>query len=384
MMIYFFFSLIYIFLFNSLKAELLSNYKSYSKTKLNIEIAKVSQRKFNYPWGMTFIDKNTLLITEKNGGLIKTDVKSGKSVNIQHKIPLLKKRNGQGGLLDVYAHTDGFIYFTYSHILNGVESNSSKKYSTAVGRGKLKENELQNFEVLLTGIPALETKKHWGSRITIKDDFLFVGFGERDRGMIAQDPEKHPGSIIRIKTDGSIPKDNPRYKGYENWLPEIYQIGLRNPQGMTISPLDGKVYFSQHGPMGGDNIGIVKFAGNMGWKNIAWGGKEYSGRKIGKSRFDEIYDKPIISWVPSIGVGNISFYKGETFSEWNGDLIVSATKAKMLVRLDIEKNKIVSKEVLIENHPKIGRIRDFEVSNNGDIYVISDDYNTSLWLITKN
>ena len=114
MMIYIFFSLIYIFFFNSSKAELLSNYKSYSKTKLNLEIVKVSQENLNYPWGMTFIDKNTLLITEKNGGLIKTDVKSGKSVNVQQKIPLLKKRNGQGGLLDVYAHTDGFIYFLSS------------------------------------------------------------------------------------------------------------------------------------------------------------------------------------------------------------------------------------------------------------------------------
>ena len=114
---------------------------------------------------------------------------------------------------------------------------------------------------------------------------MYAGIGERDQGMIAQDPTKHPGSIIRIKIDGAIPDDNPKYAGYPDWLPEIFQIGLRNPQGISKSPHDGNIYFSQHGPMGGDNIATVKFGGNLGWKNIAWGGKEYSGKKIGNRPF---------------------------------------------------------------------------------------------------
>ena len=105
--------------------------------------------------------------------------------------------------------------------------------------------------------------------------------------MIAQDPSKHPGSIIRINTDGSVPKDNPVFVGYDGWLPEIFQIGVRNPQGITISPHDNKIYISQHGPRGGDNIGIVTFGGNFGWKDVAWGGTEYSGLKIGKNLYSK-------------------------------------------------------------------------------------------------
>ena len=201
--------------------------------------------------------------------------------------------------------------------------------------------------------------------------------------MIAQNPQNHPGSIIRIKTNGSIPKDNPAYNGYEEWLPEIYQIGMRNPQGITISPHDDEIYFSQHGPMGGDNIGLVKFGGNFGWKDIAWGGTEYSGKKIGEKPYKNIYDKYLISWVPSIGIGNIEFYKGKAFSEWNGDLLISATKARMLALLDFEDNKIVDQKIIVKDDNRIGRIRDFEIDSEGNIYLISDDNESSLWKIYR-
>ena len=222
---------------------------------------------------------------------------------------------------------------------------------------------------------------HWGSRIVINKNLLYAGFGERGLGMIAQDPSKHPGSIIRINIDGSIPKDNPHHTNKPNWLPEIYQIGVRNPQGMAISPKNKKIYFSQHGPRGGDNIGILKKSGNYGWKHVAWGGKEYYGAKIGTESFKKKYDLPIISWVPSIGVGQINFYSGNTFPEWNGNLIVSATKAGLLFRLVLENDKIIEQEIILNN--EIGRIRDFEIGANGDIFLIVDDDNSSLWHLSR-
>jgi len=210
---------------------------------------------------------------------------------------------------------------------------------------------------------------------------LYAGFGERGLGMIAQDPSKHPGSIIRINIDGSIPKDNPHHTNKPNWLPEIYQIGVRNPQGMAISPKNKKIYFSQHGPRGGDNIGILKKSGNYGWKVVAWGGTEYYGAKIGTEPFKKKYDLPIISWVPSIGVGQINFYSGNTFPEWDGNLIVSATKAGLLFRLVLENDKVVEQEIILNN--EIGRIRDFEVGANGDIFLIVDDNDSSLWHLSR-
>ena len=385
-MIHVFFLLIYTFFFSISNCNDFSDYKTYKKSKINLNVQKISQEKFHYPWAITFLDRNTVLVTEKKGNIFKINTSNGDRFQIKHNIPHIEFRHGQGGLLDVYKHSDGYIYFTYSHDFNdktkiGRLSNDS---STAVARGKLQNNEIVDLETLLIAKPKLDTDKHWGARIVIMDDFLFVGFGERDKGMIAQNPQKHPGSIIRIKTDGTIPIDNPAYLGFEDWLPEIYQIGMRNPQGMAISPKNGEIYFSQHGPMGGDNIGIVKFAGNYGWKDIAWGGKEYSGRKIGTKDFKDIYNKNLITWVPSIAVGNIQFYKGETFYEWKENLIVSATKTKLLARLVFDGPKIIDQEIIIKDDKRIGRIRDFEIDHEGNILIISDSSPSYLWKISRD
>ena len=106
--------------------------------------------------------------------------------------------------------------------------------------------------------------------------------------------------------------------------------------------------------------------------------------KIGRSPFSKTFDTPIISWVPSIGIGNISFYKGEEFLEWEGDLLVTATREKMLARLEIEKGKVINKEIILKNNKGIGRIRDFEIDYNGNIFLISDHVNSSLWVLSKD
>ena len=373
--------LIYTFFSFFANAEKISDINSYKKTKLNFKITKLSENKLNYPWGMTFVDSENILITEKKGNLLKLNISTGEIIKIDHPIPIYS--SGQGGLLDVFSHSDGFVYFTYSHDF-GKNKRNENISSTGIGRGILSQDKITNFEVLLTGKPNLNTNKHWGARIAIKEDLIYVGFGERDYGMIAQDPQKHPGSIIRIKTDGSIPKDNPSFKGYEEWLPEIFQIGMRNPQGITVSPYNGEVYFSQHGPMGGDNIGKVSFAGNFGWKDVAWGGKEYSGKKIGTKPFKSKYNKNIITWVPSIAIGNIAFYNGKIFPEWEGSLIFCATKAKLLGRLKFENDNVVKEEIIIKDIKKIGRIRDFEIDMHGNIFIISDEGKSALWMITRD
>ncbi len=365
-----------------------SNYKKYTKTNQKFKLVKVTDN-LNYPWGMTFIDKENLLVTEKNGRLLKINIKSGIKKEISHEIQHIKFKNErnistqQGGLLDVL-YNNGWIYFSYSHVFKkgNIDDRSSVRFSsTAIVRGILKNNKILNLEVLFIAKPKLISGKHFGSRIVIKDEFLFASIGDRGLGMIAQDPGQHPGSIIRIRTDGSLPSDNPKGKGAENWLPEIYQIGLRNPQGMTINPDNNRIYFSNHGPRGGDSIGLIKFGGNYGWKEIAWGGTEYIGTKIGKSALNNIYDDPVKIWVPSVGVGSLTFYNGKTFPDWAGDLLVTATGSKMLIRIDFNNEKITGEEFILKD--EIGRIRDLEIDNNGDIYLISDEFNSKLWKITK-
>ena len=356
-----------------------SDFEKYKTTNSIFKLEKISNG-LNYPWGITFIDENNLVVTEKNGGLKKINITNGKTSKIKHKIQSIeykKFRNTQGGLLDVLYHK-GFLYFSYSRSFSdqGIEGSS-----TVIARGKLIKDQILKFKILFVSKPFSKKNIHWGSRLIIKDNHLYASIGERGLGMIAQDPTKHPGSIIRINLDGTIPNDNPVFLDKPNWLPEIFLIGVRNPQGMAISPNDEEIYFSQHGPRGGDNIGIIIKGGNYGWKDIAWGGTEYYGAKIGSSAFKKKYNEPIISWVPSIGVGQINFYKGQTFSEWNDDMLVSSTKEGLLIRLKIEENKIIDEEIIIDQD--IGRIRDFEIDIKGDIYLVTDSFDSHLWRLYK-
>ena len=196
--------------------------------------------------------------------------------------------------------------------------------------------------------------------------------------MIAQDPTKHPGSVIRINIDGSIPKDNPKFQGKSDWLPEIYQIGIRNPQGLTLSPFDEKIYMSNHGARGGDWFGEAKKGENYGWKILGWGGTNYSGIPIGP-KWKPGFTKAIQYWVPSIATSAITIYKGEEFSEWNGHALITSLKDKSLRKLIFDDLSNVKEEIIFKN--KIGRIRDIQVHpNNGKIYFLGED---ALWLMEK-
>ena len=358
-----------------------SNYKDYKIPKINFQLREISKG-LNYPWGMTFIDDENLLITEKNGRLLKVNIITGEQENISHELNIFTGR--QGGLLDILYH-DNYVYFTYSHRRDEVYGSS------AIARGKLINNNIINTEILLSAEPKLKSTIHFGSRVMIKDNYLFASFGERGKGMIAQDPTSHPGSIIRIHLDGSIPNNNPKFINQPTWLPEIYQIGVRNPQGMTLSPFDNEIYISNHGAKGGDFIGIVNFGGNYGWKVIGWGGENYLGTKIGDGEpFKEEYDEPLISWVPSIAPSNIQFYNGNMFEDWKGDLLVSSLKYRMLIKLEIENNTVVNEKIIIRGckmHKEpchdIGRIRDIEIDKSGSIYIITDEPESSLWKISK-
>jgi len=368
--------------------ENFSNYKKYNLTKTKFKLEQVTKDLY-HPWALTFIDNKHLVVTEKSGGIYKINISTGKKQAIKHNIQHISYDGrsvsySQGGLLDAYFNSvDGFIYFTYSHyfkepILDKKTSNAS---STAIARGKLVGNKIKEFEILLIAKPKQQSNKHFGSRIIIKGNMLYAGFGERNMGMISQDATKHPGSIIRIKTNGEVPKDNPKFKDKKDWLPEIYLIGVRNPQGMAISPHDNEVYFSNHGPNGGDHIGKVKPGANYGWKNIAWGGSEYTGLSIGNEPFNEKYDKPTKTWVPSMAISSIQFYEGTVFPEWKGDLLICSLNGKSLIRLDYENNKIVGEEIIFKD--KIGRIRDLEIDTQGNIYLVSDSATSKLWKLSK-
>ena len=256
----------------------------------------------NKPWGSTFINEEEIIITEKEGKIKIVNIVNKNISDIEHNLNYLVY--GQGGLLDIL-YKDGYLWISYS------ENRGDWKTSTSIAKAKLNKNKLY-FSNIFQANPPIDSGYHFGSRLVIKNNFLYASAGERGQGMIAQDPTKHPGSIIRIHLDGSIPKDNPKFTGKDNWLPEIYQIGIRNPQGLFLSPFDNKIYMSNHGAKGGDWFGEVKKGENYGWKILGWGGTNYSGTKIGP-KWKPGFTKAIKYWVPSIAVSAITIYKGKEF-----------------------------------------------------------------------
>ena len=338
--------------------------KSFSENFIFEKIVNLDE-----PWGLSFINQNELIITEKAGKIKIVNINTKKILEIQHDLNFLEI--GQGGLLDILYKED-YLWISYS------ENRGNWKTSTSIAKAKFNKKNLK-FKNIFQANPPIDSGYHFGSRLAIKDDYLFASAGERGQGMIAQDPSKHPGSIIRIHTDGSIPKDNPKFKGEPNWLPEIYQIGVRNPQGLTISPFDGRVYLSNHGAKGGDWFGEAKKGKNYGWKILGWGGTNYTGTKIGP-KWKPGFTKAIQYWVPSIAISAITIYKGKEFKEWNGHALITSLKDKSVRKLIFKDLSNIKEKIIFKN--KIGRIRDIQVHpGDGKIYFLSED---NLWLMKNN
>jgi len=324
---------------------------------------------FDKPWSLSFIDEENIIITEKSGKLYTLNLKNKKISEIKHNLSVLEV--GQGGLLDVLYH-DKKVYISYS------ENRGDWKTSTSVAKGIFDKKNIK-FKNIFQAEPPIDSGYHFGSRLVIKDKHLYITAGERGKGMIAQDAKQHPGSIIRINIDGSIPKDNPKFKNKKDWLPELYQIGVRNPQGMALSPFDNKIYMTNHGARGGDWFGTANYGENYGWKILGWGGTNYSGSKIGP-KWKPGYTKAIKYWVPSIAVSAMTIYKGNEFSEWNGDALITSLKDKSLRKIKFKDSKFISEEIIFKG--KIGRIRDIKIhKETGELFMLSD--NGELWRMYK-
>ena len=337
----------------------------------NLEATEFSLKKIlnlNEPWGSTFLNENEFLITEKSGKIKLINLKTKEISEIDHNLNVIEY--GQGGLLDIL-FKNNTVWVSYT------ENRGNYKTTTSIAKG-IFDKQIIEFNNIFQAYPAIDSPYHFGSRLAIKNDYLFASVGERGQGMIAQDATKHPGSIIRIHLDGKIPKDNPKFIDKKDWLPEIFQIGVRNPQGLTLSPFDRKIYISNHGAKGGDWFGEVKKGENYGWKILGWGGTNYSGTKIGP-KWKSGFTKAIKYWVPSIATSAITIYKGNEFNEWNGQALITSLKDMSLRKIDFRNLENVKEEIIFER--KIGRIRDIQVHpKNGKIYFLSKE---SLWIMEK-
>jgi glucose/arabinose dehydrogenase len=317
-----------------------------------------------HPWGLAFLPDGRALVTERPGRLRLVD-KGGKLSAPLAGLPEVYAQ-GQGGLLDVAVDPqfaqNRTVYLSFAEPGPGGAG-------TAVARAVLGASGLEQVRVIYRQVPKVGGGNHFGSRLVFgRDGTLFVTqgdrFSHRDR---AQDLSVTIGKVVRIRTDGSIPPDNP-FARREGARPEIWSYGHRNVQGATLGP-DGQLWTAEHGAQGGDEINHPQAGRNYGWPVITYG-RDYSGAKIGIGTAAPGMEQPVHYFDPSIAPSGLAFYNGDAFPQWKGSLLVGSLKFTHLARLELRNGRVVSETRYLQDLGE--RIRDVVQGPDGLVYLLTD------------
>lgn len=307
---------------------------------MNLKIEQIASG-LGIPWGMSFISDNQLLVTERSGGVRLLDVSSGDVRSLSNVPEVLVQ--GQGGLMDVAVSPDyeksGWIYFTYVKDV-GIDSDGA----TVLARAKLVDDTFRDWQELLVTKSATDKSRHFGSRIVFDSDgHVFFGVGDRGVRDNGQDLSNHAGSIMRLNRDGSVPADNPFSKN-KKFLPEVWSVGHRNPQGLAFDTSNDRLWEIEHGPRGGDEINLIRAGANYGWPVISYG-KEYWGPfDVGEGTHRDDMEQPIKVYIPSIAPGSLLLYTGDALPAWQGNLFAGSLKLQHINRIVLSNDGAVIKE----------------------------------------
>ena len=336
---------------------------TYTTDKQRFHLVKVTDG-LEHPWGLAFLPDGRMLVTERPGRL--RIVADGWLVpEPVAGVPEVWDE-GQGGLLDVALHPgfaeNGLVYLSYS------SPDDDDDAATAVARGRLVGDRLEDVEEIYVALPRDDNGRHFGSRLVFADGYLFVTAGDRGDSDRAQELDDPAGSIIRLHDDGRVPEDNP-FVGTAGVRPELYSVGHRNPQGMTLEAATGRIYAIEHGPKGGDELNLIEPGVNYGWPVITHG-KSYMGFKIGEGTRKEGMAQPVHYWVPSISPSGLMIYDADRFPAWQGSFFAGALSGELLVRLEVAGGKVVVEERMLEDLEE--RFRDVRQGPDGLIYLLTD------------
>lgn len=321
------------------------------------------------PWALAFLPDGSMLITERPGRLRRIGTDGGVSAPIEG-LPAIFV-DGQAGMLDVALSPD-FAEDKRVYLSFAEPSFRGNKAGTAVARGRLEGDALRDVEVIYRQEPKLSSGTHVGSRLVFDDDgHLFVTQGENRVAPTAQELDKLQGKLVRIWPDGGIPKDNP-FVGRKDARPEIWSYGHRNVQGAALHPVTRKLWISEHGPMGGDELNIPEPGRNYGWPVITHG-RDYSGTAVPGSvgRSAEGMEQPHHVWEVSPALSGMLFYSGKAFPQWKSNLFLGALAGHALIRLELDGDRIVHEERLFPDRDL--RIRDVREGPDGSIWLLVDE-----------
>jgi glucose/arabinose dehydrogenase len=327
------------------------------------------------PWSLAFLPNGDILVTERAGRL--RIVRSGvldptpiAGVPVPHVAAL-------AGLLEIALHPrfaeNRVVYLTYSK-----GRAEDKRSTTALARATFDGKALVGVKDIFVANTWSVSNTNYGGRIAFdRAGFLYLTVGERQEQDRAQKPEEHAGKVLRLRDDGTAPPDNP-FAGKAGYQPEIYSTGHRSPQGLTFHPDTGALWENEHGPLGGDEINIVLPGRNYGWPLVTFG-TDYDGSKIADATWRADLEPPFIYFVPSIAISGMTFYTGDRFPNWKGNLFVGAmfegrTRGTGHVRrITFNQGRPIQREPIL--HELRQRIRDVRQGPDGLLYLLTDEPN---------
>lgn len=327
-----------------------------------------------HPWSLAFLPDGNMLVTERPGRLrvIRDNVLDPESMTGLPKVNAVRN----AGLFDIALHPkfaeNKWIYFTYS------KPGENGQSATTLARGRLERGGLADVHDLFVS--------DWstllgGSRIVFgRDGMVYMTTGAAN-GKAAQDSNTDYGKVLRLRDDGTVPNDNP-FVGRAGYKPEVYTLGHRDQLGLAVNPETGAILSNENGPNGGDEINLILPGRNYGWPLVSYG-RNYDGASISDSPSREGIEPPLVVWVPSIALSGMSFYTGDRFPAWKGNVFVGGMRkgeipgTGRLERVAFNgKMEELRRESLLEDLKQ--RIRDVRQGPDGLLYVLTEEEDGAL------
>lgn len=336
------------------------------RANYRVETVVEEGRGLRTPWGLAWLPDGRMLVTNRDGSL--RLFRGGEGVVVSNTPPSVEM--GQGGLLDVAVHPNyrqnGWVYLA----VNDPGGNGGA--ITKIVRGKLRFNGDQvqwtDTQDIWKAAPDQYTRAgvHFGSRIVFDGKgHIFFAIGDRGDQDRAQELNRPHGKVFRVKEDGGIPTDNP-FVNTPNAIPAIWSYGHRNPQGLVFDT-QGRLWDTEHGPRGGDELNEVKKAANYGWPVISFAiNYNDSPFRTPWPAAGQNFSMPIFRWIPSIGASGLATYRGSAFPQWQGDLLAGGLAGQNVDRIRVKDGQLVEREEIVHG---LGRVRDVKIGPDGFVYL---------------
>ncbi|MBT8061984.1 MAG: PQQ-dependent sugar dehydrogenase [Xanthomonadales bacterium] len=323
----------------------------------------------NKPWAMEFLDGRELLISEFDGRLLRLDLADGSRREITG-LPDIATGQDQVGLLDVELHPrfseNQRIYFSYV----SSDEKTGRFFATAVGSAVLVEDRLSEFQQILIAEPFDWSPANFGGALEFGGDgFLYVTVGDRSVSERAQALDRLEGKVLRLNDDGSAAPGNP-FVDTPGADPRVYALGLRNPQGLHWDAESACMFAAEHGPLGGDEINLVKAGANFGWPVVTYG-MDYIMAPMGAGTHADGMTQPLFYYLPSEAISPLTVYRGAMFPQWDGHILAGALKGKHVSKVALDGLSVRSEYPILGEIN--GRIRDIKVAPDGAVLVLSQN-----------